>query len=153
MAICDTGYQVIDIKHGSEELAYPRTFAVDESSTDLIIRAGTIVGVPCRPTIARDLQAVCECLEYAMDIPHGTKDNLVIRLKQADGGTTTVTLADMKLTGVTLNGDAPPYSRTVSFAIENDFSSEPLKLRWDDEEAFRGSTALYLGCFIDPKAS
>ena len=85
MDICGAGYLLIEVLHGAEELEFATSAIVTETSADLVIRHGTLLGPCCRPPIARDLVAQVECMELAMDIAFNTKADLKIYLQQNQG--------------------------------------------------------------------
>ncbi|RLB81701.1 MAG: hypothetical protein DRH24_08830 [Deltaproteobacteria bacterium] len=130
MDICAAGYLLLKVEHGSEELEYATSAVVTETSADLVIRHGTLLGPCCRPPIARDLVAQVECMELAMDIAFNTKADLKIYLQQANGtAQTIITCADMRFRDTTFNSaDKDIATRTVSFFHEGCMSSEPISV-------------------------
>ena len=116
---CDATFQIISIHHGAEELSGPIAFNLQEEIEFLPIRYGTILGPICRPMVARDCAAVGTCLEIDDDIEADVKASLVCLLKQADGGTTSITATNMKRGSMSIDARVPPFSRSVDFLVED----------------------------------
>jgi len=126
MAICDNADKIISIVHtGAGTMAQPVGGSITESVTWSENRPGNAVAPECVKIDTYDCTARARFQGLVTPSSKGTSANLVFTLEEFDGGSATVTVADMLNGAVEVDMDSRPYSQIVNFKYKGS-STNPI---------------------------
>ena len=118
MAAGDVTYQIVSIVHGSTTLGEPTGFALRQIIQFLPVIYADNIWAQVMPVTGKQIEAEADNLSQADELVQGAKGTLVATLKEADGGTASLSITNMLVGNIARTMKSAPYDKTTDFINE-----------------------------------
>lgn len=118
MAAGNITYQIISISHNSVAFDEPIGAALRQIIQFLPVTFADNVWAQVMPTTGKQVEAEADSYSMADEHTQGAKGTLAMSLKEADGGTATISVTNMLVGNINREMKSPPYEKSTDMINE-----------------------------------